>query len=84
MHSISMTLESASSLIYGAVGNRNRVAIHTDEKGTDLELNGNVVLQVPASELRPTWSRMQLCSGLFTHEPEDYAIDYVDLRAWTE
>ena len=83
-YSISETLETASSLIYDAVGNWNRVAIHTDEKGTDLELNGTVVLQVPASKLRPTSSRMQVCSGLFTHEPADYAIDYVDLRSWTE
>ena len=84
VYSISTTLETASSLIYGAVGNWNQVAIHTDEMGTNLELNGTVVLQVPASKLRPTSSRMQLCSGLFTHESEDYAIDYVDLRAWTE
>ena len=80
----SKTPEIASDLFYGTVGNRNKVAIHTDEKGTELELNGTVVLQVPASELRPTSSRMQVCAGLFTHEPEDYAIDYVDLRAWTE
>ena len=73
-----------SSVFNGNVGADNTVAIRAGTDGSTLELNGTVVLQVPASELRPTSSRMQVCSGLFTHEPVDYAIDYVDLRSWTE
>ena len=68
----------------GTVGALNDVAIQIDADGTSLELNGTLVLHVPASELRPSSGEMQVCAGLLSDEWEDYGIDYIDLRAWTE
>lgn len=68
----------------GTVGALNDVAIRTDADGTSLELNGTLVLHVPASELRPRSGEMQVCAGLLSDEWEGYGIDYIDLRAWTE
>ena len=67
-----------------AVGATNTVSIRTDRDGTVLEFNGSSVLRVPASKLRPRAGRMQICVGLLADEPQDYSIDYVRRRAWTE
>lgn len=72
------------SVFTDAVGADNTVAIRTGTDGSVLELNGTVVLRVPASELRPTSSRMRVCAGLLLDEAEDYSIDYFRLISWTE
>ena len=72
------------SVFTDSVGADNTVAIRTGTDGSVLELNGTVVLRVPASELRPTSSRMRVCAGLLSDESEDYSIDYFRLIAWTE
>ena len=72
------------SVFTDSVGADNTVAIRTGTDGSALELNGTVVLRVPASELRPTSSRMRVCAGLLVDESEDYSIDYFRLISWTE
>ena len=67
-----------------AVGATNTVSIRTDRDGTELAFNGSSVLRVPISELRPRAGKMQVCVGLLADEPQDYTIDYVVKRAWSE
>lgn len=74
----------SSSVFNDGVGADNTVAIRTGPDGSALELNGTVVLRVPASDLRPTASEMEVCVGLLSSESEDYSIDYFRLIAWTE
>ncbi len=74
----------ASNIFDATAGALNKVAIRVDRDGTELVLNGSLVLDVPASELRPRSGGMQVCVGFLTDEPQDYLIDYIGLRAWTE
>ena len=74
----------ASSIFDATEGALNTVAITTDQDGTAVELNETLVWRVPITELRPRRGAMQVCVGAFTEEREDYLIDYVELRAWTE
>ena len=73
-----------SSVFSGSVGADNTIAIRTGEDGSVLELNGTIMLRVPASELRPTSNQMRVCAGLLRGETERYSIDYYRLIAWTE
>ena len=66
------------------IGASNKVEIRTDQNGTEVKLNGRFALKVPASELRPGAGDMLVCAGFLTDETEDYRIDYVGLRAWSE
>lgn len=58
------------------VGTEHRVGIRVGVDGVQMSLNGRDVLTVPASELRPTSSKVRICAGLVPGEPEDYSIDY--------
>ena len=66
------------------IGASNKVEIRTDQNGTEVKLNGRFALKVPASELRPGAGDMLVCAGFLTGETEDYRIDYIGLRAWSE
>ena len=66
------------------IGASNKVEIRTDQNGTEVKLNGRFALKVPASELRPGAGDMLVCAGFLTGETEDYRVDYVGLRAWSE
>lgn len=66
------------------IGASNKVEIRTDKNGTEVKLNGRFALKVPASELRPGEGDMLVCAGFLTDETEDYRIDYIGLRAWSE
>lgn len=65
-------------------GALNNVSIHTDRTGTELELNGTSVLSVPGYQLRPRRGPLMICAGILMDEPEDYSIEVVGLRAWTD
>ena len=68
----------------GSAGAVNKFAIRTDRSGTELELNGTLVLSVPGHQLRPRRGSMMICAGAMTDEPEEYTIEVVGLRAWTD
>ena len=71
-------------IINQSVGASNTVTISIDDLGTQLLVNDSEVLAVPRSELRPVRGNMQVCVGIRNVEQEDYLIDYIGLRAWTE
>ena len=75
---------SDSGAFNTAVGALNKVSIHTDHDGTEMEVNGTLRLRVPATDLRPHAGTMMVCAGFLTDETEAYQIDYAKLRAWTD
>ena len=66
------------------VGALNAMTVTTSNRGTVLEVNGTQVLTLPRADLRPVHGWMGVCVGILKVEPQDYLIDYIDLRAWTE
>ena len=76
--------EVDSAIFDSTIGALNKVAIVAANDGSALRLNGIEVLRVPASELSPRASEMQVCVGFGLRESEDYLIDYINLRAWAE
>lgn len=71
-------------IIDQSVGALNTVTIATSELGSQLVVNDSLVLEVPRSDLRPARGSMRVCVGIRRVEEQDYLIDYIDLRAWTE
>ena len=72
----------ASAFKRGA-GSINRFAFWTDLQGSELKLNGRVVLAWPRSGSRPISGRMRLCVGILNDENEDYRIRYSGLTSQT-
>ena len=67
-----------------AIGAVNKFAIRTIQDGTEVQLNDRFVFRVPVSQWRPVAGDMRVCVGFLISEPNDYHIDYHDLRAWAE
>lgn len=58
-------------------GTEYRIGISVSRDGVKMTMNGReVVLSVPASDLRPASSHVQICPGIVTGESEDYSIDF--------
>ena len=67
-----------------STGALNAMTVTTDDLGTRLEVNGAQVLAIPLTDLSPVYGWMRVCVGILNAEPQNYSIDYIDLRAWTE
>ena len=61
----------------------NSFAFRTDEQGTKLVLNGELVLDVPLAQLRPRGGPMVVCVSLLGDEEADYRIAYSGLKSWS-
>ena len=66
------------------LGGRNILEFETSANGSWLRLNGEKILEVPASDLTRREGTTKLCVGLIRGEEEPYTISYADLWAWTE
>ena len=65
-------------------GGHNILEFETSANGSWLRLNGEKILEVPASDLTRREGTTKLCVGLIRGEKEPYTISYADLWAWTE
>ena len=61
----------------------NLLEFETTSTGSSLRLNGEIVIEVSASDLRREVGRVELCTRLSTPEDDAYWIRYSDLWAWT-
>ena len=63
---------------------RNILEFETTVNGSWLRLNGEKVLDIPASDLARREGSSMLCIQLYRDEEESYTISYSNLWAWTD
>lgn len=69
------------NVIKSGFGQWNELSFRTSAGGSYLRLNGENVIEVPASQLIRRYGRSQLCVGFHSHEDSPYSIRYRDLRS---
>lgn len=73
-----------SDTVQGRVNIIYTVEFETTSNGTSLWLNGEQVLDLDGSDLRPRAGHAQICVGFHNDESEPYGISFSNLWAWTD